>query len=270
MINITDIIWHKEVMFVLILLFVAVALKELTKTKKRKNQYRKPKEYNLKNQTTQESNNQSSSKDDLIYMEMKQQEQEQKQANTQKGKDYEIFVGSHYENVGYAVKYFGFERGKGDGGIDIVATKDNEALFIQCKNWSKDNPNKINHEKIKAFIGSVAIFKNDNPEYKALDEKLLYITSNDIFDNSAKYYCEQNREYIRYKIMPFTTLKLTTNNLAKLHDMKTKDMEQLLKIKGYLKQKEKGLYLSDKGKEVGEWRSGEGKGYFLWDKDIEL
>jgi hypothetical protein len=47
-------------------------------------------------------------------------------------------------------------------------------------------------------------------------------------------------------------------------------METLLLEKGYLEKKEKGLYLTNRGKEVGEWRSGEGKGYFLWNANIEL
>ena len=38
--------------------------------------------------------------------------------------------------------------------------------------------------------------------------------------------------------------------------MATKEMETLLLENGYLEQRERGLYLTEKGKEVGEWRSG--------------
>jgi restriction system protein len=193
------------------------------------------------------------------------------EANIRKGKDYEAFVGSYYETLGYDVKAFGFERGRSDGGIDIVATKNNEALFIQCKNWSKNTQYKINHEKIKVFIGSVAIFKVKYPEYKNIKETLLYVTSEDIFDESAKAYCQENKEYIRYKILPIDKIqRYTTAKLAMLYDITTKEMERSLIKNGYLEQKEKGIYLTSKGKQVGEWRQGEGKGYFLWNANIEI
>jgi restriction system protein len=194
-----------------------------------------------------------------------------KQENIQKGKDYEAFVSSYYETLGYDVKAFGFERRKSDGGIDIVAIKNNEALFIQCKNWNKDAGYKINHEKIKAFIGSVSVFKINYPEYKDVKEQLLYIASEDIFDSSAKKYCQENKEYVRYKVLPIDKMqKYTTARLAILFDMSTKDMEAALIQNGYLEQRERGLYLTEKGKEVGEWHNGEGKGYFLWNENIEL
>jgi restriction system protein len=195
----------------------------------------------------------------------------QKEKNIQKGKDYEAFVSSYYETLGYDVKAFGFERGKLDGGIDIVAVKNGETLFIQCKNWNKDAGYKINHENIKAFIGSVSMFKIKYSEYKDVKETLLYVTSEDIFDSSAKKYCQEYKEYVRYKVLPIDKIqRYTTARLAILYDMTTKDMETLLIGNGYLEQKEKGLYLTDKGKEIGEWRKGDGKGYFLWNANIEL
>ncbi|MDR1976004.1 MAG: restriction endonuclease [Campylobacteraceae bacterium] len=217
------------------------------------------------NKTTRQENHKEDSAESYI----KQKEQMKK--NIQKGKDYEAFVGSYYETLGYDVKAFGFERGRSDNGIDIVATKNGEALFIQCKNWSKNSQYKINHEKIKSFVGSVSMFKIKYPEYKDIKETLLYIASEDIFDNSAKKYCQECKEYVRYKILPMDKMKkYTTARLAILHEMTTKEMESLLIKNGYLEQKEKGLYLASKGKQVGEWRAGEGKGYFLWDNDINL
>ncbi|MDR2100794.1 MAG: restriction endonuclease [Campylobacteraceae bacterium] len=201
----------------------------------------------------------------------KNNDKEKVEANIRKGKDYEAFVGSQYETYGYDVKAFGFERGKSDGGIDIVATKNDEVLFIQCKNWSKNTQYKINHEKIKAFIGSVAIFKTQYPEYKDVKETLLFIASEDIFDNSAKKYCQENKEYVRYKILPIDKAqRYTTAKLAIFYDTNTREMERLLIKNGYLEQKERGIYLTSKGKQVGEWRQGEGKGYFLWNADIEI
>jgi restriction system protein len=219
--------------------------------------------------TTLEQKQQQTKEIDLhnIYKENKKQENKEK--NKKKGKDYEIYVGNYYENLGYAVKYIGIERKEKDNGIDLIATKDNEILYIQCKNWHKNSDYKINHEKIKAFMGSVDLFKKNNSEHQEyIKESLLYIASNDIFDSSAKAFCQENKDYVRYKQLKIK--QLTTANLAIKHNMTTKEMEQCLIKNGYLEQKERGLYLTKKGKEVGEWHQGEGKGYFLWNENIEL
>jgi HJR/Mrr/RecB family endonuclease len=136
--------------------------------------------------------------------EMKQQEKERKQANVQKGKDYEIFVGNHYENQGYAVKYLGIERKIQDMGIDLIATKDDEVIFMQCKNWSRKSSYKITHTDVKAFMGSVSNFIEKYQECKEFNSRLmLYVISNPILDKSAVMFCKENYERIQYKLLPF-------------------------------------------------------------------
>ena len=236
------------------------------------------------NKNIQINKNQNNYKKDIVEQTEKEKQQikqnynksnykETLAKNIQKGKDYEAFVGSYYETLGYKAKPFGFERGKADSGIDIIAEKnENEVVYIQCKNWSKNTGYKITHNDIKSFIGCVSMFKIEYPEYKNKKETLLYIASEDIFDTSAKKYCEEHKERIRYKTLPIDKMpRYTTARLAILYEMTTtKEMETLLFKNGYLEQRERGLYLTKKGKEVGEWRNGEGKGYFLWNANIEL
>ena len=60
------------------------------------------------------------------------------------GRDYERYVGYHYEKLGYRVEYKGILAGLEDLGRDLICTKGRETLIIQCKYWSKD---KTIHEK---------------------------------------------------------------------------------------------------------------------------
>lgn len=46
---------------------------------------------------------------------------------------YEKFVGQTLEDEGYFVQYQGLEKGMTDSGIDLIATKENQLNFIQCK-----------------------------------------------------------------------------------------------------------------------------------------
>lgn len=52
-------------------------------------------------------------------------------SNVAKGIKYEIFVKSKLESDGYTILQH--RSGKGDHGADIIATKDNEKIVIQCK-----------------------------------------------------------------------------------------------------------------------------------------
>jgi Restriction endonuclease len=49
------------------------------------------------------------------------------------GQVYEIFVGNVFELRGYGVTYRGATMGFLDRGVDLVASKDAETLYIQCK-----------------------------------------------------------------------------------------------------------------------------------------
>lgn len=118
-----------------------------------------------------------------------------------KGKEYEEFVAGYFKLDGYDVKLNGIQLGMKDKGIDIVCAKDDEILLIQCKNWKEDSKYKINHEKLKAFVGCCTEYVN---EHKLFDRnvKLKFVTSNYILDESGQKFLEESKT-LQYEILRF-------------------------------------------------------------------
>lgn len=65
------------------------------------------------------------------------------------GAEFERDIGRRYEAQGWTVWYRGIERGKGDLGIDLVATKGDRQMLIQCKCWTRRET--IPHVEIERF-----------------------------------------------------------------------------------------------------------------------
>lgn len=124
-------------------------------------------------------------------------------SNKEKGDAYELFVGKHFEEKGYIIKYNGLEQGKKDNTIDLIAINKEEVILIQCKNYKEDTKTKINHEKVKAFFGDSSIYLEKNPQFRNWDIKRLYVISNMILDTSAKKYITENKDLIRYLVLEF-------------------------------------------------------------------
>jgi Holliday junction resolvase len=119
----------------------------------------------------------------------------------EKGKEYEEFVAGYFKIDGYEVNLHGIKKGKKDKGIDIICTKDEELILIQCKNWKEDSKYKINHENLKAFVGCCTEYVNEN---KLFDKniKLKFITSNYILDESGKKFLQESKT-LQYEILKF-------------------------------------------------------------------
>lgn len=73
------------------------------------------------------------------------------------GIEYERFVGYCYEKYGYRVRYHGAEAGKGDMGIDLICSNDEEVLVIQCKRLSPEKGIPV-HENVIAQVYGAAKF----------------------------------------------------------------------------------------------------------------
>ena len=118
-----------------------------------------------------------------------------------KGKEYEEFVAGYFKIDGYEVNPHGIKNGKKDKGIDIICCKDDEVILIQCKNWKEDSKYKINHEKLKAFVGCCTEYVNEN---KLFDKniKLKFITSNYILDESGKKFLQESKT-LQYEVLKF-------------------------------------------------------------------
>lgn len=103
--------------------------------------------------------------------------------NEEKGINLELLTGRKFEELGYKVEYNGLEKGKLDAGIDLICTKENEILLLQCKNYSK--PKSITHEHIKIFhSNAMKYIKTNNLDER--NTKLKYVIPNkEVLDISA-------------------------------------------------------------------------------------
>ena len=119
--------------------------------------------------------------------------------NKKRGDDYEEFVGKYYEKEGYQVTYHGYERGRKDGGIDLIAENENETLLIQCKAWKTAT---VKQKHVKEFIGNCTIFLENNPK---IEKKIrrIFITSSEKEDRALTKYLHEHWGKIEFIIMPF-------------------------------------------------------------------
>lgn len=83
---------------------------------------------------------------------------------------FEDYVAKLYKNMGYSVKQ---TRRTGDGGKDIVATKNGQTYFVECKRYSDP----INVHKMRDFVGACVL--------GGKDVKGIYVTTSS-FTNDAK------------------------------------------------------------------------------------
>ena len=80
------------------------------------------------------------------------------------GQMYERYVGSIYEQKGYIVEYAGIFEGYEDLGRDLICSKDNEVIVIQCKYWSQFKT--IFEKHIFQFFGTVFQYRDQNRNKK--------------------------------------------------------------------------------------------------------
>jgi len=118
-----------------------------------------------------------------------------------KGAEYEKYVSNHYKNKGYMIEERG---GFDDGGIDLIAYKNNQILLIQCKNWNSNNSYKITEIKVREFYGACHFYINDNNMedkeiiciYIVPDKTLLNQKAINLF---KKHYSKCRYEIINFK-----------------------------------------------------------------------
>lgn len=129
------------------------------------------------------------------------------QYNDTKGESYEKFIGAKYETLGYSVIYHGIEQKFNDQGIDLIAQKENNIIFVQCKNWIGGKFNKLFRKDLQAFAGDCFLFMQKtnhyNLEFNSKKISLHFIVNkNELLDKSAILFLEQN-SFIKFKIIEF-------------------------------------------------------------------
>lgn len=122
--------------------------------------------------------------------------------NKNAGSTYEDFISKKYVDLGYDVFLNGINKSFNDGGIDIIANKDNNVVLIQCKNWILSNSYKINQKDLRAFVGDCFLYVK---KYKYFDKKISYhfiVSHEDILTGSAQIFLKEN-PFIKFKCVPF-------------------------------------------------------------------
>ena len=105
-----------------------------------------------------------------------------------------MYISDYFRKQGYKIKPFGILNGRKDKGIDVIIMKDKEITLIQCKNWKANSNYKVKHQHLKEFLGNTTAFlENNKDRAEGYTIKRLYVTSNDVLDNSAKYFLRNNK-----------------------------------------------------------------------------
>ena len=121
----------------------------------------------------------------------------QYQINKEKGDKYEKTVCLYFKNLNYQVTEHGLINGFNDGGIDLIAKKENEILLIQCKNWSQ--PKSIKEKHIKEFYGSCHFYMENNNLNKNIMSCIYVVPDNKLLNHRAILIFKKNYKKCRYK-----------------------------------------------------------------------
>lgn len=112
------------------------------------------------------------------------------------GERFELSYGNLLEQQGYEVEYNGINKGVSDGGIDLVATKNDEICYIQCKYWNKST--KVRENVVSQLYGSALnlfLKKNtDINEFSALVKNgkiKLILATHTVLSKEAKEFAER-------------------------------------------------------------------------------
>jgi len=119
------------------------------------------------------------------------------------GDAYECFVGLVYQEKGFNIKYNGILKGKYDDGIDLVATKDDTVVLVQCKYRSKKNQIKQYH--LKAFAYDFKVFSKKEDYYlRKINHFGVFTVPNKSTINYGSYiFLKVSENFINYDIQDF-------------------------------------------------------------------
>ena len=122
----------------------------------------------------------------------------------EKGDKYEVFISQHFREQGYTIAEHGKDNGVKDHGIDIIAKKGKEVLFVQCKNWSASSTNKVRDKELKVTMQDVKDYMEKYPIYEMGNyiTKIMYIMSEDVLHGSAHHYIKEKSEEMEFRIIP--------------------------------------------------------------------
>lgn len=122
-------------------------------------------------------------------------------SNQKKGLEYEKYIYLLLKKRGYNIIHNCIELGKKDKGIDFIALKNQDVIFIQCKNYTDT---KITHKHLKEFYADCEIYLKDNP-FNTFKKRFLFLSSKNCLDSSASYFLK-DYPFVEYSVLPIKKL----------------------------------------------------------------
>jgi hypothetical protein len=123
------------------------------------------------------------------------------------GRDYERYIGHHYEMAGYDVSYQGIIEGLSDLGRDLVCHRNGATKIIQCKCWSSEK--QIHEKHIFQLFGTVTAY---NLDHTADSAEGILITSTELSPKAKQF-----AEYLKIQYVdkaPLTTYPCIKCNVS--------------------------------------------------------
>ena len=150
---------------------------------------------------------------------------------------YTEYIADHYRGLGYSVTEYGKEHDLENNTIDLIVKKDDEVIFIQCKEWDKNNLHKIGDKEIKILRIDTYDFLEKNPIFKTYKIKMRYILSENFIGSSAISYIDKCKDDISYEVIesnyrretqikPSYTKKTSSKNNSKTN----KNLEKIIVV----------------------------------------
>lgn len=96
-----------------------------------------------------------------------------KETDRRKGREFEEYIGEALEMENWEIDYNGINKGKKDGGIDLIGKRGSETSLIQCKYRSDENQ-KHHENEINQLSGALKAYEHDHPNEKT---KATFITT---------------------------------------------------------------------------------------------
>jgi hypothetical protein len=124
------------------------------------------------------------------------------------GRDYERYIGHHFDVSGWHVQFHGILEGFADLGRDLIATKGERTVIVQCKCWSSEK--QIHEKHVFQLFGSVEAYKLD---YGVKDVQGLLVTSTALSERARRFADHLGIDYWEGdKLVPYPLIKCNVSH----------------------------------------------------------
>lgn len=131
-------------------------------------------------------------------------------SNLEIGRVYERYIGYLYEKDGWEVKYDGIIKGFEDFGRDLICSKNEKTLIIQCKCWAKEKV--IREKHIMQLFGTTVLYEY---EHKISNVTPVFFTTTKLSE-AATLVADRLGIQIRYEdLKRYPMIKCNINQTTK-------------------------------------------------------